>query len=277
MTGRLKIVLATAVVIAGLTVVARRTSLRSFEQKTLNPGVLSDATPADVGIAFQRLSISSGPRRLDAFLVRADAACPGATAVLIFHGRHETIGDWIRPQRLLHEACISSLVFDYSGHGWSSPPGTIEHLDDDAVAAYRAFVETFPAAGRRCVLSHSLGSGPLLHGVTHVERQPDCVVLASPFSSLRDLAVMGGLPRPLRFILPDVWDDVAAAARLDAPLLWIHSRADATIPLSLGARVYAVTNGPKRALTLEGYPHNAIYQQLPPDLWNPVVAFLQGR
>ena len=67
---------------------ARRMALRSFERKSLNPGVLSSATPADVGLAFQRLSLPSEDRLLDAFLVRAAPGCVTPTAVLIFHGRH---------------------------------------------------------------------------------------------------------------------------------------------------------------------------------------------
>ena len=265
-------------VVAGviaLGVAARRRSLRSFERKTLNPGVLSAATPADVGLAFERLSISSENRRLDAFLVHAAPGCARGAALLIFHGRHETVADWVKVQRTLSRGCVSSLVFDYSGHGRSSPPGTVAHLDADAVAAYRTFLESFPA-GRRCVLSHSLGAGPLLYALTHAVQQPDCVILASSYSSLRELAVEGGLPRPLRFILPDVWDNVEAAAAVHRPLLWIHSRADATIPLSLGQPVYAAYAGEKSALTLDAFDHNAIYQDLPPQIWSPILSFVNS-
>jgi hypothetical protein len=209
---------------------------------------------------------------LDAFLVRAAPGCARTAALLIFHGRHETVADWVKVQSMLSRGCVSSLVFDYSGHGRSSPPGTIANLDADGVAAYHAFLESFPA-GRRCVLSHSLGAGPLLYAVTHVTQQPDCVILASSYSSLRELAVQGGLPRPIRFILPDVWDNVEAAARVRAPLLWLHSRADTTIPIALGRPVYASYGGPKSALALDGFDHNAIYQRLPPEIWSPILSF----
>jgi uncharacterized protein len=269
------VLLVVGVCLIGLGVTARWRSLRSFERKTLNPGVLSEATPADVGLAFERTWIPSEDRRLGAFLVRAAAGCARSAALLIFHGRHETVADWIKVQGTLSRGCVSSLVFDYSGHGHSSPPGTIAHLNADAVAAYRAFLDSFPS-GRRCVLSHSLGAGPLLYAVTHVTQQPDCVILASSYSSFRELAVQGGLPRPLRFILPDVWDNVEAAARVRAPLLWLHSRADATIPIALGQPVYASYGGPKSALALDGFDHNAIYQRLPAEIWSPVLSFATG-
>ena len=80
-----------------------------------------------------------------------------------------------------------------------------------------------------------------------------------------------------RFILPDVWDNVEAAAAVHRPLLWIHSRADATIPLSLGQPVYAAYAGEKSALTLDAFDHNAIYQDLPPQIWSPILFLRQQR
>jgi pimeloyl-ACP methyl ester carboxylesterase len=201
----------------------------SFDKKALNPGVRSNATPADVGLRFERLSIPSGPRRLDGFLVRAEPSCAKTAAVLIFHGRGETAADWIKVQRRLHDSCISSLVFDYSGHGRSSPPGTIDNLNADAVAAYAAFVKAFPQPERRCLLSHSLGGGPMLFAATSPNVSPDCVVAASPFSSLREIAEGGGLPRWLGFFMPDAWNNVEAAAHLKPPMLWLHSRTDHSV------------------------------------------------
>jgi pimeloyl-ACP methyl ester carboxylesterase len=205
----------------------------SFEKGTLNPGVLSQATPADAGLAFERVSIPSNGRELDGFLVRADASCQPAVALLIFHGRGETVADWIAVQKFLHGKCVSSLVFDYSGHGRSSPPGTIDNMNEDSVAALEAFLKAFPATSRRCLLSHSLGGGPLLYAATHTAARPDCVIVASPFSSLRDIAIRGGAPEAVILKLPDVWNNVEAARNLTIPMLWVHSRTDKTIPIDL--------------------------------------------
>jgi hypothetical protein len=57
------------------------------------------------------------------------------------------------------------------------------------------------------------------------------VVMGSPFSSLRAMAVLGGLPKPLSFLLPDVWDNVQMVGSLKAPLLWFPSQTDQTIPI----------------------------------------------
>jgi alpha-beta hydrolase superfamily lysophospholipase len=249
-------------------------SLQSFEKKTLNPGLRSNATPADLGVPFERVSIPSGSRRLDGFLVRADAACPQTGAVLIFHGRNETIADWTKGQKALRDRCISSLAFDYSGHGRSSPGGTVEHLNADSIAAYGAFLKTFPATEPRCLLSHSMGGGPLLYAAVQASKAPDCVVLASPFSSLRAMAIAGGLPKPLGFLMPDVWNNARAAAALRSPVLWLHSQTDTTIPIASGRTVYDAKTEPKTALVLRGFNHNAIYDKAPAEIWSPIAAFV---
>jgi alpha-beta hydrolase superfamily lysophospholipase len=249
----------------------------SFEKGKLNPGELSQATPADVGLAFERVSIPSNGRQLDGFLVGAEASCERAPALLIFHGRGETVADWIGVQKFLHDKCVASLVFDYSGHGRSSPPGTIENINEDSIAAIGAFLKVHPTFGRRCLLSHSLGGGPMLYGATHSDAKPDCVIVANPFSSLRDIAIRGGAPEQVILKLPDVWNNVEAARNLSIPLLWVHSRSDKTIPIDLGQRVYDAAAGEKVADVVDGFDHNAIYKQLPDAIWSPIIEFLKQR
>ncbi|MHB8384346.1 MAG: alpha/beta hydrolase [Candidatus Binataceae bacterium] len=266
--------LALAGVIAGVTLAGGYDPWSSFEKKTLNPGLRSAATPADLGLKFDRVAIPSGARVLDGFLVRADPSCADTAAVLIFHGRNETVADWINVQQRLHQSCISSLVFDYSGHGRSTPPGTIENLDADAVAADQFFLKAFPPTERRCLLSHSMGGGPMLYAATRPDAAPDCVVIANPFASLRAMAVQGGMPRAVSIFMPDAWDNVEMASHLKAPMLWIHSKTDATIPIAQGQKVYAADAGPKSEVVLTGFDHNAIQDQTPPAIWSPITSFI---
>lgn len=245
----------------------------SFEKGTLNPGELSKATPADVGLPFERIAIASSDRKLDGFLVRAAASCQPALALLVFHGRGETVADWIAVQKYLHDKCVSSLVFDYSGHGRSSPLGTIDNINADSVAALDSFLKLFPATGRRCLLSHSLGGGPMLYAATHGDAKPNCVIAANPFSSLRDIAIRGGAPEQAMLRLTDVWNNVDAASRLSVPLLWVHSRADKTIPIDLGQRVYDAKQGAKTSDVVDGFDHNAIYKEMPDAIWSPIISF----
>jgi uncharacterized protein len=249
----------------------------TFEKVALNPGFRSNATPGDLGVPFQRVHIDSGSRQLDGFFVPAPARCDKPVAVLIYHGRGETIAGWGAAQKRLREACIASLAFDYSGHGRSDGPGTIANLNSDALAAYETFTRLTPTS-RHCLLSHSMGAGPMLWAATSsaATAAPDCIVVASPFSSLRAMAERSGMPRSLAALMPDVWDNVSQVKHIRAPLLWIHSRADQTIPVAEGQAVFDAAPGPRKALILDGYGHSAIYQQLPEAIWAPMTAFIRG-
>jgi alpha-beta hydrolase superfamily lysophospholipase len=247
----------------------------SFEKNTLNPGFRSSASPGEFGLVYRRIVIHSGFRRLEGFFVPSAPDCAGRNAVLVFHGRNETIADWVKVQQRFHQACIASMVFDYSGHGHSDGPGTIANLNADAIAAFEQFVRLTPGF-RHCLLSHSMGGGPMLWAAMSILSGPDCIVIASPFSSLRSMAVRGGMPVWFSYVMPDVWDNASAVTRIHAPLLWIHSRADRTIPIAEGKAVFDAAPSPKTALTLDSYNHNAIYKQLPDKIWTPMIAFIRA-
>ncbi|HEY2051997.1 MAG TPA: hypothetical protein VGH03_21865, partial [Caulobacteraceae bacterium] len=144
----------------------------------------------------------------------------------------------------------------------------------DAVAAYSTFMASFPASERRCLLSHSMGGGPMLFAATRPSAHPDCVVVASPFGSLKAMAVAGGMPKLLALVTSDPWDNVKAAAALKAPMLWVHSQADTTIPIASGRTVFDAKTGVKGAVVIRGFKHDAIYEVTPPAIWTPVDAFI---
>ncbi|MGA7590562.1 MAG: alpha/beta fold hydrolase, partial [Candidatus Sulfotelmatobacter sp.] len=176
MTRGTKVVLGVLCLLACI-VVLRPMILDLSSRTFLNTGPNGAETPAAVGLTFDRLKIPSGRRVLDAYLVRAAATCEPRVAVLIFHGVMETISEWVLAQKFLYDHCISSIAFDYSGHGDSSRPGSISHLNEDAIPAYAAFVSQFPGE-RLCVLGHSMGNSPLLESLPHFRPPPSCLVVA---------------------------------------------------------------------------------------------------
>src|SRR5499425_2952299 len=91
--------------------------LGRLERAIISTGPNGPETPATVGLTYERLKIPSGGRVLDAYLVEASSTCRSRIALLVFHGVGETISQWVQVQRLLHDRCISSVVFDYSGNG----------------------------------------------------------------------------------------------------------------------------------------------------------------
>jgi fermentation-respiration switch protein FrsA (DUF1100 family) len=249
--------------------------LEGFEQKMISTGPNGSQTPASVGLAYEGARIPSGPRLLDAYIVPAATTCQPRVALLIFHGVGETISDWIGAQRLLHEQCISSLVFDYSGSGDSTGRATVKHLDEDVVSAYTFFVSRFADIGRRCVLGFSMGNAPMLESLSRFSPEPACMVVGSAFSSGRDSASLVGIPDFLFAILPDQWNNVRNVSGTHPPLLVVHSDADKVLPLWMGQRIFQAASEPKTFALVHGLRHNASYSDVALEWWGPVITFVR--
>ncbi|MFZ0201553.1 MAG: alpha/beta fold hydrolase [Candidatus Sulfotelmatobacter sp.] len=275
MTRGTKVVLGVLCLLACI-VVLRPMILDLSSRTFLNTGPNGAETPAAVGLTFDRLKIPSGRRVLDAYLVRAAATCEPRVAVLIFHGVMETISEWVLAQKFLYDHCISSIAFDYSGHGDSSRPGSISHLNEDAIPAYAAFVSQFPGE-RLCVLGHSMGNSPLLESLPHFRPPPSCLVVANAFSSLRDAGRKRGTWPVLLYLIPDAWDNVENIKLVRVPLLVAYSDADTVNPPAMGQSIFESAPKPKQCAVLHGFPHNALYRAPTEEWWAPVLRFLRPQ
>jgi len=251
--------------------------LHHFEPKFLTTGPNGPETPDSVGIAYERVKIPSLNRMLDGYLVQAPAACEPKVAVLIFHGVQETISEWVKAQRFLYDHCVSSVVFDYSGHGDSSRPGTVKNLNQDAVTAYVWSAARFAQDTRLCVLGHSMGNGPMLEALPRLQPPPACAVVANAFTSLRDAGAHAGTPKIFTYMMPDVWDNAKNITHDHVPLLVIHSDTDTVNPIAMGQKNFRAAPEPKQMVVLHGFKHNDLYRNPSEQWWNPALQFLKGR
>jgi fermentation-respiration switch protein FrsA (DUF1100 family) len=233
-------------------------------------------TPKDFDVPFVQVAIPSGGRNLAAWQVSAG---PDTPAVLIFHGNSETIHNWARGQAYLYRQGLSSMVFDYSGFGGSTGEATIEHLDQDALAAYNAFVRWAGPSRPKFVFGHSLGTAVLLHNARGFAPAPMAAVTYGTFSSAHDQVMyLPGTPWIFDYLIPDFWNNVSDAGRLYArvPLLVVAGANDTNVPPEMGRRV-AVSAGGDFKLILDAN-HDDINDGA--DLghpWAPIFDFMQQR
>lgn len=231
-------------------------------------------TPAARGLAYEELKIPSGDRVLRAFYVPADD--PLAPALLIFHGNGEAISSWVEALKLLHDAGVTAMVFDYSGFGASTGAPTLAHFREDGFAAWRAFRTRLPAATRACAYGLSLGSGVLLDLASELAPAPDCVATSGAFTSARDAAALfKRVPRWAAPLLPDVLDNVEGAARLQAPLLVEHGDRDELFPVAYAERIAAAHPGAE-LLIVPGMKHGDPVAHPGEAAWKGVVAFVKA-
>ncbi|QYY28636.1 MULTISPECIES: alpha/beta hydrolase [Cupriavidus] len=257
-------------VLAGL---ARHLLFRALEREAfVTPPIPPQGGQSET--TLHASTFASGGRVLHAAF--APAATAQAPALMVCHGDDECLSDWAPVQTMLSRAGISTFVFDYSGYGASSGRPTVRHLREDARAAYRMFLEATPAASRRYVLGHSLGSGVLLDVARELRPVPDGMIIASGFSSARAAAVQTGkVPARLAWLLPDPWNNLARTRRLNVPLLVLHSRDDEVLPFAHSERLAQAASRLQELVLFDGMPHDAaILPDYIEAFWAPIIAFM---
>lgn len=246
------------------------------ERELLVTRPIGPETPADCGLDCERFEVSSGTRALQAWFVHSPADRATRAAVLIFHGTHESISQWVPAQQYLADHGIASMVFDYSGYGDSTGAPTVANLRQDVQAAYRAFsLRTGPECSR-FLLGYSLGTGCLLEGMPAFGDSFDGVALIAGYTSAREASIARGvLPQWLSLALPDLYNNVRAVRHLRRPLLLVHSADDERLPAWMAERMFDAANEPKRLVMLEGVRHNGMVHGHAPQYLAPVVEFVR--
>jgi fermentation-respiration switch protein FrsA (DUF1100 family) len=102
------------------------------------------------------------------------------------------------------------------------------------------------AAERIILWGESLGS-PL--AVASAAEKPVCnLVLEDPFTSVADVAARHYWFVPVRLFLKDKFRSDLCAGKVRAPVLVVHGEEDTVVPITLGERLYAMIQAPKRFL-----------------------------
>lgn len=268
------VVLAIVAVLGVAGAVGWQPFLKEMARRTLATGPNGPDTPTSVGVPFERVAIESAGHKLDGYLVLADARCGDAPAVLIFHGLRETISRWVTAQRILHQSCVSSLVFDYTGTGNSTGEASFEAVNEDIVAAYRFARERFAPTSHLYVLGHSMGNAPMLTAMPTLSPAPDGVVVGNAFSTVRASMDRSGYSRMTWMVPNDAWNNVRAIRDIRVPVLVVVGDADTVNPPEEGRALFAAANEPKALAVLPGLRHNALHRDAAGTWWRPVLQFV---
>lgn len=230
---------------------------------------------------FDPVAIQSGDRVLEARFVAAaptladDPAC----AVLLFHGIGDRLGYWLQAQTHLAENGVSSLVFHYSGCGQSNGAMTPENLAEDAQAAY-AWLHERMGPAPVFLLGFSLGTGLAAEVAPNLSPPSAGLILCQAYTSLRLAAARVVAPLPvLARLLPDRWRTVEAVRGLSIPLLIVHSSGDRLFPVKMARAIFEAAReraGSDTEIMIPSrHGHNAAYKRVPPEYWQPILAFIK--
>lgn len=198
-------------------------------------------TPERLPPGTERLWVEAGGSRVESWLLPplqgAEAAGTGRPYPLILftHGNGELIDFWVREMETLRRWGLGVLLVEYPGYGRSSGSPSQGSITAATVAAYDLVAARPEVDAARIVgYGRSLGGGAV--AALSRRRELAALVLESTFTSVRPLALRGGLPG---FLVRDPFDNLAAVRAYQGPILILHGERDRIIPTAHGRELAA--------------------------------------
>jgi fermentation-respiration switch protein FrsA (DUF1100 family) len=182
----------------------------------------------------------------------AQAAAP-LPLVMFFGGNAEEATANVPSARSYGERAL--LLVNYRGYGASAGKPGEAAMVSDAVELHDWAV-TRPEIDRKRIAVHgrSLGSGVAV--ALAAARPVKCVVLTSPFDSVRSVAQAHYPWLPVSLLLRHPFDSAALAPGLKQPALVLVAREDRVIAPRFSERLAGLWGGPLQNVVLDGRGHN---------------------
>jgi len=214
-----------------------------------------EATPADIGLAFQavRLRTADGEALAGWFI-----PAPAARGTLLYlHGNGGNIGHRLDQIAVFHRLGLNILIIDYRGYGASSGKPSEEGTYQDALAAWNYLTQEKHLAPEQIVLfGESLGGS--IAAWLAARHPPAGLVIYASFTSVPDMAQALYPMFPASRLARYRYDTRAALASVSCPLLILHSPEDEIIPFSHGQALLEAAREPKRLVELRGGHNDAL-------------------
>jgi hypothetical protein len=181
------------------------------------------------------------------------AAKPGRPVIVYFHGNGDYLAGFFARFRDVAADGTGVVALSYRGYAGSSGRPSEQGLLRDAAAAY-AFTSARYSADRIVLWGFSLGSGVAV--ALAAEQPVGKVILEAPYASIAEIAASAFPIFPVRLVMRDPFHSDQRIARVKAPLLFMHGARDATIPMVLGERLFALAPEPKQFVRFPDGGHN---------------------
>lgn len=207
------------------------------------------ATPARIGLDHESVELRTADGvNLHGWFVPH----PRPRGVLLFcHGNAGNISHRLESIRTFHDLGLSVFIFDYRGYGQSegSPGEQGTYLDAAAARDHLVGERSIPPESV-VVFGRSLGAAVAAR--LAAEQPVAGLIIESAFTSAPDLAAELYPWLPARWLTRFDYATADHLARLDVPVLIIHSRDDEIVPFDHARRLHALAGEPKRLLELRG-------------------------
>jgi pimeloyl-ACP methyl ester carboxylesterase len=245
------------------------------------PSQYTNATPADVGIAFEDLRIPvAGSEHMHAWWIPATP--PSEKVLLMFHGNGYVLEQAAGPAgevMPLHRLGSNLLLVDYRGYG-SSSLGTPNEarVYEDARAALGYLLDQRHLRIHNVVfMGRSIGTGAATQlALEH----PDAggLILESPFTSVPEAAKAIWYLRafPLSIFVHNRFDNLSKVGAVHVPVFITVGTEDTLTPPEMANALFRHANQPKQLYLVPGADHNGIVGVGGQALENQISGFIEG-
>lgn len=219
-----------------------------------------DATPADVGLAFDDLTLttSDGVAIAAWYIPHEDAT----GSVIFCHGNAGNLSGRLHSFTLFHRMGVNVLAFDYRGFGRSDGKPSEIGTYEDAEAAWRYLIDTRGESPDRVVLfGRSLGGAVAIELATR--HTPAALIVESTFTNIVDMGRLHFPLLPVRWIVTYRYDSIEKVPHLTCPKLFLHGRDDTLIPFDNGRKLFAAAAAPKEFVETPGNHNEAGFTYSP--------------
>lgn len=198
-------------------------------------------------------------------------------AVLAMHGNsghalhRDYVSDGFLNQRA-HEGPFQVFLFEYPGYGHREGKPTDETIKQAAEEAFNYLADQ--NFEQILLFGESLGSGAASYLAAQFPDEADGLILVSPFSSLKDVAVERYFLYPADMILTESFDNVEMLKKYDRPVVFLYAEDDFIIPNSFTKKLHASYDGPKIILSQPDRGHNSINYSQSAEWWQQAFDFM---
>ncbi len=207
------------------------------------------STPSDVDLIYQDVWLKAADgTQLNAWWIPAQGDLPETNTMLLYlHGNAENISSHSHSIYWLARNGVSVLALDYRGFGASQGKAIMPDIFQDIEAA-AAWMKQQQPKKDLIVLGQSIGTVMAINFAAQAadRYQIKALVLDAPLSGIAPAArssmsknPIGWLIWPFTVLIPSQWDPVKHIAKIDLPVLIMHSQKDTLIPYQHGKALYA--------------------------------------
>ncbi|GAB7537760.1 alpha/beta hydrolase [Burkholderia sp. 3C] len=267
-----KRILVSCLLLAAGAYLAAAAALYLLQDRMLLPSTPHAEDPRDMPHPGERIERWEIGGQYAGYIVTPDGAAPRGT-VIVYHGNEESSETKLPLANVFVQAGYRVAIVEYPGHG--SRPG--ERTMRAALAASRdALAQTLASwPGRVWLVGESLGAGMAARVVQGNERALAGVALITPWDTLASVAGEKYPMFPVRWMLHDRFDSVAAVSDYRGPLVVIGSVRDTLIPVAHAERLASRHPGSHLMLLPEA-DHDTWFDNMSEPHWQQVMRWLDA-